>query len=422
MDRKNFDFDVITLLLFLVIALYGWMNVYSVSSQGGVADIWAPETAHGRQLIWLGMALIAIVITAFLDYRLVINSSYILYGVSIFLLLLTLIIGKEVNGARSWLYIGGQSFQPSEFAKFATTLALARYISNLQFSMRRSRNILTALVIILVPALITILQNDTGSALVFSALFLVLFREGVSPLFPLFFVSVLGVCLLTLGISSQWIVWGIIVGLGALSYLLFFNKKGAVKSAIVHGIAVVVFLGLSFSTKLIVDRLPEHQQDRIMVLFDPWVDPLGSGYNVIQSKIAIGSGGFGGKGFLEGNYTRYKFVPKQETDFIFCTVGEEWGWLGTTLTLIMFFLFLWRVQFISENSKTHFARIYGYGVFSIFLFHIIVNVGMTIGLVPVIGIPLPLFSYGGSAIISFTLLTAVLINLYSHRVAILGAK
>ena len=422
MNRKNFDFDVITLLLFLVIALYGWMNVYSVSSQGGVADIWAPETAHGRQLIWLGMALIAIVITAFLDYRLVINSSYILYGLSVFLLLLTLIIGKEVNGARSWLYIGGQSFQPSEFAKFATTLALARYISNLQFSMRRSRNILTALVLILVPALITILQNDTGSALVFSALFLVLFREGVSPLFPLFFVSVLSVCLLTLGITSQWIVLGIIVGFGALSYLLLFNKKRAVKSAIVHGIAIVVFLGLSFSTKLIVDRLPEHQQDRIMVLFDPWIDPLGSGYNVIQSKIAIGSGGFGGKGFLEGNYTRYKFVPKQETDFIFCTVGEEWGWLGTTLTLLMFFLFLWRVQFISENSKTHFARIYGYGVFSIFLFHIIVNVGMTIGLVPVIGIPLPLFSYGGSAIISFTLLTAVLINLYSHRVAILGAK
>ena len=398
------------------------MNVYAVSSQGGEADLWAPETAHGRQLVWLGMALIAIVITAFLDYRLVINSSYILYGTSIFLLLLTLVIGKEVNGAKSWLYMGGQSFQPSEFAKFATTLALARYISNLQFSMRRSRNILTALVIILVPALITILQNDTGSALVFSALFLVLFREGVSPLFPLFFVSVLGVCLLTLGITSQWIVWGIIVGFAALSYLIFFNKKRALKSAIVHGIAVVVFLGLSFSTRLIVNRLPEHQQDRIMVLFDPWVDPLGSGYNVIQSKIAIGSGGFGGKGFLEGNYTRYKFVPKQETDFIFCTVGEEWGWLGTTLTLIMFFLFLWRVQFISENSKTHFARIYGYGVFSIFLFHIIVNVGMTIGLVPVIGIPLPLFSYGGSAIISFTLLTAVLINLYSHRVAILGAK
>ena len=398
------------------------MNVYSVSSEGGFAELWAPETAHGRQLIWLATALLAVIVTAFLDYRLVINSSYILYGISIFLLLLTLFIGKEVNGAKSWLYIAGQSFQPSEFAKFTTTLALAKYISDLQFSMKRVRNILIAIVIIIAPALIIVLQNDTGSALVFSAFFLVLFREGVSPLIPLFFLSVAGVCVLTLGLNSQWVVSGIIVGLGTLSYLLFFNKKRAIKSGLIHGITIVVFLTLSFSTKLIVDRLPAHQQDRIMVLFDPWVDPLGSGYNVIQSKIAIGSGGLSGKGYLEGNYTRYKFVPKQETDFIFCTVGEEWGWLGTTLTLVLFFLFLWRVQFISENSKTHFARIYGYGVFSIFLFHIVVNVGMTVGLVPVIGIPLPLFSYGGSAIISFTLLTAVLINLYSHRVAILGAK
>ena len=422
MDRKNFDFDVSTLLLFLVIALYGWMNVYSVSSEGGVTDLWAPKTAHGKQLIWLGMALATIVLTAFLDYRLVINSSYFLYGISIFLLLLTLILGREVNGARSWLYIGNQSFQPSEFAKFATAMALAKYISSLQFSMKRIRNILTSILIIVFPALIVILQNDTGSALVFGSFFLVLFREGVSPLVPAFLLIILSVCVMTLGLDNQWIVSGIIVGLGLLSFLLFFNKKTLVRSSIIHVVAITIFLGLSFSTKLLVDRLPKHQQDRIMVLFDPWVDPLNKGYNVIQSKIAIGSGGVAGKGFLEGNYTRYKFVPKQETDFIFCTVGEEWGWMGSTLTLVLFFLFLWRVQYISENSKTHFARIYGYGVFSVFLFHIIVNVGMTIGLVPVIGIPLPLFSYGGSAIIAFTALTAVLINLYSHRVAILGAK
>jgi len=230
------------------------------------------------------------------------------------------------------------------------------------------------------------------------------------------------VSLLTLGLENQWFVWGVIIGSALLSLLFLFNKKDATRILMGHLIAVVFFLGLSMSTKLIVDRLPEHQQDRIAVLFDPEADPLGKGYNVIQSKIAIGSGGIWGKGYLEGNYTKYKFVPKQETDFIYCTVGEEWGWVGSTFTILMYFLFLWRTQFIAENAKTRFARAYGYGVFAIFFFHIMINIGMTLGLVPVIGIPLPLFSYGGSAIVVFTLLTAVLINLYSYRKAVLGSK
>ncbi len=422
MKRKNFDFDILTLVLFLIIAAWGWINVYSVSSDGGAVSIWELDSTHGKQLIWLGVSLFVVVITSFLDYRLILSSSYILYGISILLLVLTLLIGKEVNGAKSWLYIGGISIQSSEFAKFATAMALAKYISELGFSLKKSRYLLSAASIILIPAGIVILQNDTGSALVFASFFIVLFREGLNPLIPGLLILSAAVALLTLGIEKQWVGWAIILGVTVFSFLVFYNKKNVLRILIGHVIALVFFLGLSLSTKLIVERLPEHQQDRIAVLFNPEEDPLGKGYNVIQSKIAIGSGGIWGKGYLEGNYTKYKFVPKQETDFIYCTVGEEWGWIGSAFTILIYFLFLWRTQFIAENAKTRFARAYGYGVFSIFFFHIMVNIGMTVGLVPVIGIPLPLFSYGGSAIVAFTLLTAVLINLYSYRKAVLGSK
>ncbi len=422
MKRKNFDFDILTLVLFLIIAVWGWVNVYAVSSDGGMLAMWELDKEHGKQLVWLAVSLLVVVVTSFLDYRLLISSSYILYGLSILLLILTLFLGREVNGARSWLYIGTQSFQPSEFAKFATAMALAKYISELGFSLKKSSYLLSSGAIILLPAIIVVLQNDTGSALVFASFSIVLFREGLNPLIISFLILTAIVCLLTLGLENQWFVWGIIIGSALLSLLFFYNKKDPMRILIGHLIAVVFFLGLSMSTKLIVDRLPEHQQDRIAVLFDPEADPLGKGYNVIQSKIAIGSGGIWGKGYLEGNYTKYKFVPKQETDFIYCTVGEEWGWVGSTFTILMYFLFLWRTQFIAENAKTRFARAYGYGVFSIFFFHMMVNIGMTLGLVPVIGIPLPVFSYGGSAIVVFTLLTAVLINLYSYRKAVLGSK
>jgi len=398
------------------------MNVYAVSSVGGQYGVLEFSQPHGKQFIWLTASILVIVVTAFLDYRLIISSSYILYGLSIILLILTLVIGREINGARSWLYIGGQSFQPSEFAKFATAMALAKYVSELNFSIKRMSSIATASALILLPAAIVILQNDTGSALVFLSLFIVLYREGLNPILPLSLILIAAVSLLTLGIENQWIVRGIIVGIGFFSFLVLYNKRIAIRLAAIHLIAIAFFIGFSLSAKLLVERLPKHQQDRIMVLFDPGLDPLGKGYNVIQSKIAIGSGGWMGKGYLDGNYTKYKFVPKQVTDFIFCTVGEEWGWVGATFTIMIFFLLLWRTQFIAENSKTTFARAYGYGVFSLFFCHAIINVGMTIGLIPVIGIPLPLFSYGGSAIIAFTLLTAVLINLYSHRVSVLGNK
>lgn len=422
MNRKSFDFDLITISLFALLAFMGWLTIYAVTSATGTTDPLALNEEHGRQMMWIGISLVAGFIVLMLDIRFLEGISYIAYGAAILTLIAVLFIGKEVNGAKSWLIIGGVQFQPSEFAKLATAMALAKYMSSVGFSLKHPREFLIAAAIIILPALVIIAQNDTGSALVFGSFIFVFFREGLNPILPIFILLVATIAILTLGLENQIIMMGIIAGFIILSYVFTFSKKQAIKSAIIHVFAAAFFIGLSYSTQSIVSKMPEHHQKRIMVLFNPEIDPRGAGYNVIQSKIAIGSGGLSGKGFLQGNYTKYKFVPKQETDFIFCTIGEEYGWLGTSFVLIVFFLLLARLRFMSENAKTRFARIYGYSVLSILFFHVMINVGMTIGLVPVIGIPLPFFSYGGSSLLAFSILLAIMVNLYSYRVSILGSK
>ena len=421
MARKEFHFDSLTLLLYLVILLMGWAVVYSVSSSGGETMPWELHEEHGKQLRWVGISLLAVFLITFIDHRWFETFSYPVYFLSIFLLLLTLIIGKEINGARSWIFIAGQPFQPSEFAKVATALALAKYMSQPNFTFSQSRHLLIAMGILLLPIVVVILQNDTGSALVFGSFIIVFYREGLHPFVPLVMLLAILVFTLSLGINP-WVATGAVIFLGLLSFRFFFNKKQVLRLALIHLAGVILFIGMAFSVDWIVDQLPLHQKNRILVLFDPEIDPRGRGYNVIQSKIAIGSGGFTGKGYLEGHYTRYKFVPKQETDFIFCTVGEEFGWIGAAGVVVLMFILLVRVKYIAENSKSAFSRIYGYGVFSVLFFHVLVNIGMAIGLIPVIGIPLPWFSYGGSALLSFSVLLGVLINLHSHRVSLLGSK
>ena len=255
---------------------------------------------------------------------------------------------------------------------------------------------------------------------------IVFYREGLTPLIPLFLAACLVVVLTTLylGYSEYSPLWvpGVILVILLLIYAITFSRKYWLRNLIIHTIVFVFFGGLSLSANTIYDKLPDHQQKRISVFFDPGADPTGAGYNVIQSKIAIGSGGIDGKGFLQGNYTKYKFVPKQETAFIFCTVGEEFGWIGSSFVILLFLAMISRMQFMAENGKMRFTRIYGYSVLSIIFFHLIVNVGMTIGLVPVIGIPLPFFSYGGSALLSFTVLIFIMINLYSYRASVLGRE
>ena len=301
-------------------------------------------------------------------------------------------------------------------------MALARYMSTLNFSMHNARQLLIAVGIVLLPAIIVILKNDTGSALVFGSFLIVFYREGLNPLIPLVLILLVIIAILTLWLeSSLYVSYGLIV-LAAISLAISFNRKHWGRILLMHLVAVVLLSGYSFSMNAIVEKLAPHQQVRIKVLFNPNLDPQGAGYNVIHSKIAIGSGGVTGKGFLDGHYTKYRFVPKQETDFIYCTIGEEQGWLGTSFVVCLFFLLIWRIKYLAENSKTRYARIYGYSILSILFFHVFVNIGMTIGLVPVIGIPLPFFSYGGSSFLSFSVLIFIMVNLYSYRASVLGSK
>ncbi|MEZ4826837.1 MAG: rod shape-determining protein RodA [Bacteroidia bacterium] len=422
MDRKRFDFDLITILLFIGLVIFGWMTIYAVSSAGGHTSILDMSVTHGKQAMWIGIALVFAMIILSLDYRFIEATSYLAYAISIGLLLVVLVVGREINGARSWIVLGGIQFQPSEFAKLATALALSKYMSRLNFSMNNLSQLAVAGLMVIVPAVIVILQNDTGSALVFGSFLLVFFREGLNPLVPILLFLTGTVAIVTLAVGKLLLIAACVAGVGVVSFLYFYNQRHWLRILIVHILAIAFLITVSVSVDKLVTKLADHQQIRIKVLFDPNLDPQGAGYNVIQSKIAIGSGGIAGKGYLQGNYTKYKFVPKQVTDFIYCTIGEEFGWIGSSGVIILFFLLVWRLRFLAENSKTRFARIYGYSVLSIIFFHVMVNIGMTIGLMPVIGIPLPFFSYGGSSLLAFTAFIFIMVNLYSYRISVLGSK
>ena len=419
MQRKTFDIDWISMLIYGLLLFAGWAAIYAVSSTS-TAELMT--TNHGKQLMWIGVSSVVGIIILSLDSRAIEAVSYVAYGLSIALLLSVFVLGREVNGAAVWISFGSISIQPSEFTKITTALALAKYMTSLNFSFKNMRNVLIAFSFIAAPALITLFQNDTGSALVFGSFIIVLYREGLSPLVPITGLVVLFVCMLTLGVGNQLITLSILAVMTLIMFWILQTKRDWKRwAAILTGVYIGI-VALSFTTGFIVSKLQIHQQNRIMVLFNPQIDPQDTGYNVIQSKIAIGSGGFWGKGFLQGNYTKYKFVPKQVTDFIFCTVGEEGGWIGTTFIVGLFLALILRLIYMAENAKTRFARIYGYSAASIFFFHVLVNVGMTVGLVPVIGIPLPFFSYGGSALLAFSSCLYILINLYSYRSSVLGKK
>jgi len=422
-NRRSINVDSITLGIYLLLLLLGWLTVYTVSSSGGEGSMFDLEKTHGKQMLWMGISLVVCLIVLAFDFRIFNTLAYVAYGASILLLIFTLIVGEEINGAKAWLIIGGQQFQPAEFAKIATALTIARYMSEQGFSMKNVNQAFIAFGIVALPAIIVILQNDTGSALVFGSFLFVFLREGMSPVLPLIGLVSFTIVIVTLYVNNiLYMILGLVgVALLAVVIILIFTKrKQLIRRIIVVGVSLVIASGMSLGAKFLFDQLAPHQQTRILVWFNPKVDKYGAGYNVIQSKIAIGSGGIYGKGFLKGNYTKYRFVPKQETDFIYCTIGEEFGWLGSSIVILTFFGLLARLQFMAENGKMSFTRIYGYACMSIFFFHVLVNVGMTIGFVPVIGIPLPFFSYGGSAILSFTILLFIMINLYAHRGSVLS--
>ena len=336
-----------------------------------------------------------------------------LYGIIILLLFLVPIIGKEVGGNKAWLGIGSFGVQPSEFAKFIVAMAVAKYIGSVGFRMDNLRQQLVLFGMIGLPMLLILLQKDTGTALVFTSFIFVFYREGMSP-----FLMIVGICaavifILTLLIPNQLYLHAAIVV--TLALLIAFGKKKLKRILILTAGAIVIMGVIESVDYVITDVLKPHQQNRIKALINPDADPLGFGWNVTQSKIAIGSGGFIGKGFLKGTQTKFDFVPEQSTDFIFCTIGEEHGWVGSLITVGLFVVFLLRIIFIAERQKSRFTRVYAYSVVSIFFFHFAVNIGMTVGLFPVIGIPLPFFSYGGSSLWGFTILLFILLKLDAHR-------
>lgn len=402
----------------MALVTLGWLNIFAaIYDETADQTIWDLSLSSGRQLMFIAATAVIVIMIIIIDMRFYETFAYLFYGLILVLLFLVPLIGKEVGGNKAWIGIGSFGVQPSEFAKFITALAVAKYIGSVGFRMDNLRNQAVLFALIGVPIILIQLQKDTGTALVFTSFVLVFYREGMSP-----FLLIVGVCaatifVLTLLIPNPLYLHAAIAII--LILLISFGKKKFKRIAILV-IGALLISGVIVSVDYVVNNvLKPHQQNRVKVLVNPDIDPLGVGWNVTQSKIAIGSGGLNGKGFLRGTQTKFDFVPKQSTDFIFCTIGEEFGWIGSLVVIGLFVALLLRVIFLAERQKSRFARAYGYSVACILFFHFAINIGMTVGLFPVIGIPLPFFSYGGSSLWGFTILLFVLLKLDAHRSQVL---
>ena len=399
--------DWMLILAFLLLTAVGWISIFFTQYQPGNFTM---ESSYGMQLIWIASLWLIGLFVFIINKRFYYNFSAYIYMFFNILILLVLFVGVERSGAKSWLGIGGFGIQPAEFAKYGTCLFLARYLSLYNCDLTKWKSILGAAIIILIPVLLILLQNDTGTALPFFFLVFALFREGLTPW--ILIIGFLAILLFVLLIYfPQWIVLIAVsvIFIGLLIY--FFKNRKYISQLLITYFVVVLFV---FTADVFYHKiLKEHQRQRIELLFGKIDDPRGIGYNVNQAKIAIGSGGLIGKGFGEGTQTKLNFVPEQSTDFIFCTIGEEHGFIGTTLVILIYAFLIWRIIILSEKSNDTFVRSYGYGIASIFFAHVMINIGMTIGLMPVIGIPLPFISYGGSSLWAFTLILFTFLNLYA---------
>ena len=414
-SQNRYHIDTLSVIYFLSLVMLGWINIYAADYDlDGTTPFFDLNQSSTRQLLWIGTSFFLIAVIFILDYRFYDSFGYVIWGVSVFFLLAVLFFGKEVAGSTSWFEIGFIKIQPSEFAKIATAIGLAKYLSSqsVGVSDKYKYKLGLSALLFLIPMGLIIMQGDLGTAMVFASLILVLFREGLSAKLLFFSFYAVLLFLLTL-LIDQWVLLFLVLALFLIGLGLFIKNRKAL--IFIFGLSVLS-CGLIKSVDFVLNQvLKEHQQLRVMSLINPNADPLGIGWNVMQSKIAIGSGGFMGKGFLKGTQTKFDFVPAQTTDFIFCTVGEEQGWLGATLIMILFGAFFLRLLTIAERQKSRFVRIFGYSVVSIIFFHFAINIAMTIGLFPVIGIPLPFFSYGGSSLWTFTMLLFILLKLDSQR-------
>ena len=409
------NIDSISVILYIILVFFGWINIYASQYNDDNTILLDMTARHGKQFIFIGVSFIVAFTILIIDWKFFDGFSYFFYAITILLLIGVLLIGEATNSSVSWFEIGRFKIQPSEFAKFTTALALSKYFSEINKKIQLRKK-LTAYLIVLIPFLLIILQNDTGTALVFFAFSLVFYREGISSN-----ILMLGGILLTLLILTFLIDKMILIIIFSfLATIIFFFSRRKWKEIKFIIICWILIIGAILSINYVTEEvLLDHHIKRINILLGQEIDPQGAGYNLIQSKIAIGSGGFFGKGFLNGTQTRFDFVPEQSTDFIFCTIGEQWGFLGASIFILCFIGLILRIFFIAERQRSNFSRMYGYSVGCILFIHFVINIGMTIGLSPVIGIPLPFISYGGSALLGFTILLFILLNLDSYRLQIL---
>ncbi len=411
-----FSNDIIITLCYIILVFFGFISIYS-SQYSEELPFVSLNNESFKQLIWILICLIIFFIIQIIEYRFIFDLAVPLYFLSIILLVLVLLFGQEVKSSVSWFNFFGLKFQPSEFAKFSTALILAKVFDSSNLKVDSVKSLIKVSTLILIPFILILLQGDTGTALVYFSFFLVLLREGLSLKF--FFIALSFIVIFMMGIILEktilytifTILFLIIVGLSIKDF------KRIINSSIFFVLVILVINGQDF---LMNNVLKPHQKKRIESLINPNADPLGAGWNVTQSKIAIGSGSFLGKGYMEGSQTSFNFVPFQSTDFIFSVIGEEFGYLGSMIFIILYFIFLYRILILAENQKDKFARVFGYSVFSIIFFHFFVNISMTLGLFPVVGIPLPFVSYGGSSLLSFSLLIFIFLKLNSFKPSLLS--
>ncbi len=417
-NQRSFFFNVdwVTILLFITLVTIGWFSIYAAVFSENSTVLIDINTNSGKQLLFIVAALLVGAVILLLDSKFFYVLSPLFYATTILLLVVVLIAGRNVGGNQAWIPIGSFRLQPSEFAKWATSLLLARYISSVNAKLNNLSNALPAVAILILPIFLIILQPDAGSALVFISLVFVLYREGLSPYFLIAGFLMILLFIFTLLFTKTIVVGVCIVITSALIYK-FKSKRKLIKTFVIGFILSLIFI---FSVDFVYNHiLKPHQKSRIDLLLGIKKDPRGAGYNVNQSKIAIGSGGLLGRGYLQGTQTKFNFVPEQSTDFIFCTIGEEWGFAGTSLVIGIYLFLILRLIFIAERQRSSFSRIYGYSVACLIFCHFFINIGMTVGLVPVIGIPLPFISYGGSSLISFTIILFVLLKLDANRMGII---
>ncbi|MBR6140195.1 MAG: rod shape-determining protein RodA [Bacteroidaceae bacterium] len=436
--------DWLTIFIYMVLLALGWMSVcgasYDYDQATSILDF---STRSGMQIVWIGSSLLLAFLILMIDDRLIESLSYIIYICFLGLLFATPFLAHDIKGSMSWIKMGSFSIQPAEFAKFGVSLCLAKVMSTYGFDARRWRDLIICIALIVVPMGLIVMQKETGSALVYSALFLMLYREGMSG--SILFVAIAAVVYFVVGVRFGWLPVMLLIQVFTIGLVLVYGrsnrKKGlggwlyfllpapllalwllylSLRDRFLPYCLIALFslgsIGFYYSTDFVMNKVLEtHQQTRIQVLLGLKDDPRGVGYNVIQAKIAIGSGGLEGKGFLNGTQTKLKYVPEQDTDFIFCTVGEEEGFIGCAVVLLLFLSLILRLLHLAERQPYAFGRVYGYCVLSIFLFHVFINVGMVLGLTPVIGIPLPFFSYGGSSLWGFTILLFIFLRIDAGR-------